>query len=232
MSGSTFSTHFGDSAGPERQGSARSLVQDADAIRRVLNEDIRLRDSREETGVVGGPVLVGLCGLPGTGKSYFAGRLLHKIPLVVLETDRLRKVLVAKPKYTRSEHARVFNVCHQLIEEYLSQGRRVLFDATNLTENARKPMCQIAARQGCSLVLVGFTAPWDLVKRRLDRRVPGQDRGDFSDATWQIHCRMRPYEEAIQQPHIMVDTSQDVSWALDQVVDRVSNESSGGDRAA
>jgi predicted kinase len=143
--------------------------------------------------------------------------------MVVLETDRLRKVLVPKPKYTRGEHSRVFKVCHLLIEEYLSQGRRVMFDATNLTENAREPLYQIAGTLRCPLVLLGFTAPRELVKRRLVQRVPGQHQGDFSDATWQIHCRMRPFEEAIARPHIMVDTSQDISPALDHVVGMISN---------
>lgn len=221
MSGSASSTRSGGLPGTEKPNSPDRLVQDAGTLRRVLSNDRGLRDSPGETGPVRRPVLVVLCGLPGTGKSYFATGLLKRIPLVVLETDRLRKALVPKPKYTRGEHARVFDVCHLLIEEYLTQARRVLFDATNLTENARKPLYQIAARLGCPLVLVGFTAPPDLVKQRLTRRVPGRDRDGFSDATWQIHCRMRPFEEPIQRPHIMVDTSQDISAALDQVVAEV-----------
>ena len=35
-----------------------------------------------------------MCGLPGTGKSYFAAKLTEQVPFLILETDRLRKVLV------------------------------------------------------------------------------------------------------------------------------------------
>ena len=222
MSGSACSTRSGQPAGTGKQSPAANLEQDAGAVRRVLVQDPGFLGSKWETGAARGPVLVGLCGLPGTGKSHFARELLKRAPLVVLESDRLRKVLVLKPKYTRGEHARVFNVCHLLIEEYLAQGRRVLFDATNLTENAREPLYRITARLGCPLVLVGFTAPQDLVRQRLAQRVPGRNHVEFSDATWQIHCRMRPFEEAIGRPHIMVDTSQDISVSLDQVVEMVS----------
>ncbi|PKB78552.1 MAG: hypothetical protein BZY88_17845 [SAR202 cluster bacterium Io17-Chloro-G9] len=223
MSGSGSSARSGGPVRSLEQNSAPRLLQDALTLRQVLTKDIRFPDPRGGKGAFGGPVLVALCGLPGTGKSHFARELLKKVALVVLETDRLRKVLVPKPKYTRGEHARVFRVCHLLIEEYLTQGQRVLFDATNLTEQARGPLYQIADRLGCSLALVGFTAPRDLVKQRLSQRVPGRNHGDFSDATWQIHCRMRPFEEAIQRPHIMVDTSQDISQALDQVLAMISN---------
>ena len=165
--------------------------------------------------------MIALCGLPGTGKSYFAGELLKRLDLVVLETDRLRKALVTSPKYTRGEHARVFSVCHLLIEEYLTLGYRVLFDATNLTEQARTPLYQIAGRLNCPLFLVGLTAPGHLVRQRLDRRATGRNQGDYSDATWRIHRRMAPFEEPIARPHVMVDSSRDIGPFLDRVVEVV-----------
>ena len=232
MNRSAFPTPPSGRPGTKEHGSGGRLAQDADTLRRVLNEEIVSPGSQGETGAFESPVLVALCGLPGTGKSHFARELLKRLDLVVLETDRLRKVLVPKPKYTRGEHARVFGVCHLLIEEFLTQGWRVLFDATNLTEKAREPLYQIAARLGCPLVLAGFTAPLQLVKQRLSHRVPGQDHGDFSDATWQIHCRMRPFEEPIQRRHLMVDSSQDITPALDQVVSMVTNPTPAGDQLA
>ena len=201
-----------------RQPAAPSQIdRDAAVIRRLLNEDLASRTGQD--GVqTGGAALIALCGLPGTGKSYFAGELLKRLNLVVLETDRLRKALVTLPKYTRGEHARVFSVCHLLIEEYLTLGYRVLFDATNLTEQARTPLYQIADRLDRPLFLVGLTAPSRLVKHRLGRRIPGRNQGDYSDATWQIHRRMAPFEEPIARQHVMVDSSRDIRPLLDRVV--------------
>ena len=202
-----------------RQPAAPSPIdRDAVVIRRVLDRDLATQTGRGGVEVGGGAALIALCGLPGTGKSYFAGELLKRLDLVVLETDRLRKALVTKPKYTPGEHSRVFSVCHLLIEEYLTLGYRVLFDATNLTEQARTPLYRIADRLSCPLFLVGLTAPGHLVRQRLDRRAAGQNQGDYSDATWRIHRRMAPFEEPIARPHVMVDSSRDIKPSVDRVL--------------
>lgn len=167
--------------------------------------------------VPGPPILVALSGLPGTGKSHFASELSKNIPFLVFESDRVRKLLVAKPRYSRGEHARVFSVCHLLIEEYLARGCRVLFDATNLTEAFRQPLYEICQRVGVPLVLVKFSAPRQVVRERLEHRSEGLDPATYSDASWLIYCRMAPYEEPIEGRHITVDTSQDIQPAVEEV---------------
>ncbi len=161
--------------------------------------------------------MVALCGLPGTGKSYFASRLTELMPLVVLGSDRLRKLLVQEPRYTPEEHSRVFNTCHQLIEDLLKQGRRVLFDATNLTEAFRQPLYRICDRRSAPLILVRFTAPRKIIRRRLAEREKGLNPGDYSDADWLVYCRLSPHEEPVGRRHFNVDSSQDVSPVLESV---------------
>ena len=198
-------------------GQEHRLAQDAAFLRSVLDQgggDQKFR----------GPVLVAFCGLPGTGKSHFARELVKRIPMLVLETDRLRKILVAKPKYTPGEHRRVFRVCYFLIDEYLGNGKRVLLDATNLTEDFRQPLYYIAEKWEARLVLVGFTAPQSVVRKRLTARAMGRDSLGYSDATWRIHSRMRPFEEPIQRDHLLVDSSKDITGALDRVVAQISSE--------
>jgi hypothetical protein len=163
------------------------------------------------------PILVALSGLPGTGKSYFARGLTQRVPFLVLESDRLRKALVPQPKYSPEEHSRVFAACHLLIEEYLAQGRRVLFDATNLTESFRRPLYLITDRLGVSLVLVRLTAPRKTVRRRLADRAGGLNAADNSDADWLVYCRLSPYEEPIQRRHFDVDSSGDISPVIEEI---------------
>ena len=160
MRGILVSNNYGSIATQER------LLQDAAFLRQALE-----RDCGHDPGETPGhPILVALSGLPGTGKSYFAGELTKLVPLLVLESDRVRKLLVPKPKYTQGEHSRVFDVCHLLIEEYLSQGCRLLFDATNLTEYFRRPLYRICDRLSVPLVLVRFTASRETVRHRLEDR--------------------------------------------------------------
>ena len=161
--------------------------------------------------------LVALSGLPGTGKSHFARELTKQLTFLVLESDRIRKLLVTKPQYTREEHTRVFAVCHLLIEDYLGQGRRVLFDATNLTEAFRRPLDLICQRLSVPLYLVWLTASQDIVKARLTERAAGLHEAEYSDAGWSIYCRLAPYEEPIEGSHFTVDSSGDIAPALGEV---------------
>ena len=174
--------------------------------------------NQTQLGPSGQPCLIALSGLPGTGKSHFAKELGKRLPLLVLESDRLRKVLAPNPKYTRGESSRLFAACHLLIEEYLIQDRLVLLDATNLTENFRQPLYDIAGRVSARLILVRLTAPRDVVHRRLSDRGAGMHPSDYSDAGWLIYSRMHPHEEAIARQHLNVDSSADISQALDEVV--------------
>ena len=93
------------------------------------------------------PSLVVLCGLPGTGKSHFARELATRAPFVWLSSDRTRKLLVARPIYSRREHRRVFAAMHVLTRGYLRDGHSVVFDATNLNEGVRAPL--YAVGRGC-----------------------------------------------------------------------------------
>src|SRR5947207_952910 len=77
----------------------------------VRRDVVRLRETLGELPAAAGePALVTLTGLPGTGKSFFAARLREALGgrAVVLESDALRKALVARPTYSLPESARLF----------------------------------------------------------------------------------------------------------------------------
>ena len=116
------------------------------------------------------PLLVAMCGLPGTGKSYFAAKLTEQVPFLILETDRLRKVLIEHPKYTPGEHRRVFRSCYQLIQYYLINGYSVLFDATNLNEEFRTYLYDLAEATTAPLAGIHATPPTRPARRRLHHR--------------------------------------------------------------
>lgn len=171
------------------------------------------------------PHLVLLSGLPGTGKSHFARELSLKLPFVIVGSDRMRKALVPRPKYNRSEHARVFEACHGLIEQLLQEGYRVIFDATNLTDGFRDTVYRIAERNSVPLTILWFTAPREVIRQRMDDRGSGRRSDSHSDADWQVYCRLRPGEEPIGRSHIEVDSSRNIAPALEEVLRRVEASS-------
>jgi hypothetical protein len=159
-----------------------------------------------------------ISGLPGTGKSYLSQKLAERIPFVILETDALRKMIVRYPRYTAGESYRLFRACHRLIEELLRQGKRVIFDATNLEERHRERLYHIADQLGAKLVIVQVEAPPGLVRQRLAERALGVHPGVRSEADWSVYERMRPTVQKIRRNHFVVDTSEDITPIIDKIV--------------
>ena len=190
------------------------MNNDVGTLRRVLDQDLAIAQPHMPEQ----PLLVAMCGLPGTGKSYFAAKLTEQLPFLVLETDRLRKVLVEHPKYTTAEHRRVFRSCYYLIEYYLANGYSVLFDATNLNEEFRTHLYDISESTGAPLAVVHATAPLNTVRRRLKQRKADRHANTYSDAGWLIYTRLAPVEEPVQREHYALDTSKNIAPVLDQVV--------------
>jgi hypothetical protein len=164
------------------------------------------------------PVLVVVVGLPGTGKSYFSRRLVEQVPMLILETDTLRRVLFPEPSYSASESARLFRACHLLIRNLLKKGIPLVFDATNLVEAHREHIYHIADQLGVKLVLVSIEAPPEVVYERLKRRVEGADPQDHSTADWTVYRRMQSSVDPIRRRHFVVDSSRDISPAIAKVV--------------
>ena len=189
------------------------LARDVAILRRVIAEQRKERGDCTDTG----PFLLMLGGLPGTGKSYFADQFCQRLPSLVVSSDRMRKSLVGKPQYDREEHIRVFASCHRLLEELLEEGRRVIFDATNLTDGFRQRAYDIAEGMGVPWVIVWCTAPLKVIRRRLAAREAGRTDDYLSDATWEVYCRLQPGTEAVKRPHLTVDSSRDITPQLDGV---------------
>ena len=160
------------------------------------------------------PSLVILCGLPGTGKSHFARELAHRAPFVWLSSDRTRKLLVDRPSYSRREHRRVFSAMHVLTKGYLRDGYSVVFDATNLNENVRRPLYESADEAGVEPLIIRFTAPSELVRSRLSDRAEGIGEASQSDATWDIYSRMAVADQPVPRPHLLVGGPEDTEAVL------------------
>lgn len=164
------------------------------------------------------PSLVILCGLPGTGKSHFARELARRAPFVWLNSDRTRKLLVDTPSYSRREHRRVFSAMHVLTRGYLRDGYSVVFDATNLNENVRRPLYESASAVGVEPLIIRFTAPAELVHRRLKDRADGVAEATQSDATWEVYSRMAVADQPVPRPHLLVAGPEDVEAVLQETL--------------
>ena len=164
---------------------------------------------------------IAVSGLPGTGKSYLCNKLAEKVPFIILESDALRKTLFPSPTYSTQESSHLFQACHLLIERMLKKGISVVLDATNLSERYRKYLYSIADRLNAKLILVRVEAPPQVVQERLMSRRNGADSEGKSDADWTVYRGMKPTVQTIRRKHYIVDTSRDITTALNKIVKEI-----------
>ena len=165
------------------------------------------------------PAFIVVSGLPGTGKSYFCRQLAQRLPVIILESDALRKALFSPPSYSSQESSHLFQVCHLLIHRLLKQGISLILDATNLSEGHRERLYAIADHLDVKLVLVRVEAPPEVVYDRLKARQ--EDSETKSDADWTVYRRMKPSVQKIGRNHYAVDTSRDITPVLDKIIREV-----------
>src|SRR5215218_2622702 len=95
--------------------------------------------------------LVVLVGPSGSGKSTFARR--HFLPTEVLSSDHCR-ALVRDDETDQAATADAFEVLHFIAGKRLAAGRLTVIDATNVQEESRKPLLDLARRYHCLPVAV------------------------------------------------------------------------------
>lgn len=170
------------------------------------------------------PTLIVMVGPPGTGKSYLVRLLAERVAVKVIETDEIRHRLSPHPSYTAAENRKVFHIAHRRIDRLLRQGKNVIFDATNIYEYGRRTLYRMAESDGAHLLIVRTVAPDEVVEERLRRRIERLNPEDRSEAGWEVYLRMKAEFEEISRPHMVVDTSEPLEPALEEIVKFVQGE--------
>lgn len=163
-----------------------------------------------------------MSGLAGTGKSFFCHMLAERPPFLIPGSATLRKILFAVPRYDEHDNKRLFSACHVLIEDLLSKGTLVIFDATNLLEHHRGYLYRAARRSKARLILVWAEAPPEVVQQRPVAREKSAIPQHHSEAGWDVYSRMRPRTEKICRNHLVFDTSQHITAAVDKIAQATS----------
>src|SRR5256885_13740543 len=111
--------------------------------------------------------LVVLVGPTGSGKSTFARK--HFKPTEVLSSDFCRG-LVSDDENSLDATTDAFAVLHHVASVRLARGLLTVVDATNVQEEARRPLVQLAREHDVLPVAVGLKLPEDVGPGRKRRR--------------------------------------------------------------
>ncbi len=117
--------------------------------------------------------MVVLIGASGSGKSTFAKQ--HFLPTEILSSDTFR-AMIADDEADQSASAGAFALLHLALNERLSRHRLTVIDATNVRQEARKPLMEIAYRHHATAVAIVLDVPIKECHARNQSR-PGRNFG-------------------------------------------------------
>lgn len=156
------------------------------ALRHVVHALSRLEPARER------PALIGVGGLPGTGKSTLARAIAEPLDFEVIRTDVVRKQQLGAPDYSDAGRTRVYTHTFEQAATLLARGGRVVIDGSFERRDWRDGLDALGLRFGLQPLLLLCDAPAEVVEARLRARVD-----DASDADVQVYRRAREVWEAV-----------------------------------
>ena len=148
-------------------------------------------------------------GLPGTGKTFVARSIAHKLGAFHLRTDVIRKELFSTPIYSENEKEVVYKEFFRRATEVLERESSVVLDATFAKRIYRDGAEKVAKQAGAKLVLLETMCPENIVRERLASRMH-----DESDATFTQYLAQKDVFESLIKPHCSIDTSKKLDAQL------------------
>lgn len=152
--------------------------------------------------------LVVLIGASGSGKSTFARR--HFTPTEVISSDFCRG-LVADDENDQSASRDAFDVLHYIAGKRLAAGRRTVVDATNVQQDARRQLIELARKHDVLPIAIVLDVPEQVCAERNATR---SDRADMPRRVIQRHTRelrrsLRHLErEGFRKVHVLRGTAE------------------------
>lgn len=107
-------------------------------------------------------------GISGSGKSTWANKFSEENDIPIVSSDAIREEL--GDINDQSQNKKVFQIFHSRVARHLDEGKSVIADATNYSEQAREPFFDIAKQKGVDIEWQYFNTPLKLCISRNNKR--------------------------------------------------------------
>jgi predicted kinase len=139
--------------------------------------------------------LILVCGLPGSGKSFFAQKLSIKTDALYLNSDILRKELFPTNRtYSEKEKQEVYDTLLERASHAIKTNKSVVVDATFYKNSLRIPFYTLAKQLNCPLTLFKIEADETLIRERTSKTRPD------SEADFNVYLKLKNSFEPIEIP--------------------------------
>lgn len=141
-----------------------------------------------------------MCGLPFSGKSTLARALASRFGWNHLELDQFhteRGVGTAGTPISRQQWTAAYREAFQRLDQLLTAGNTVIYDATNFRRVQREQVRRIAARHGARASVIHVAVPEAVTRRRLLANRLTRHRLDVRDEDFaEVAMRFQPPTDA------------------------------------
>ena len=186
------------------------------------------RDAQEYSAMArrqatsGRPVLVVMCGLSGSGKTWLSERLMAALPAIRVRSDIERKRLfgidetagsgsgIGTGIYSPEASAETYGRLFTLADGLLKARHHVILDAAFLRKQQRESARDVATAAGCEAVLVYAEAPLGVLRSRIEKRATRKDEASEADLAVLEHQLGTAGDPLAEDADLVVDTSGDV----------------------
>jgi predicted kinase len=149
------------------------------------------------------PILYILTGLPYAGKTTLRNELVKRFKMRVISIDEINDEWgVIAEQITQKDWDKVYTEAYKRLKEYLSQGKKVVFDGASLLFRERETQRQIAESIGAAYKLIYVDTPQEEIKERWMKNQQTKDRGHVPEKLFEAALTM--WEEPRAEEHPLI----------------------------
>jgi predicted kinase len=147
-------------------------------------------------------MIVVVCGLPGSGKSYFAEAFAQRISAVYLNSDRIRREIGRQGMYSVSDKLITYRLMAERALESTNAYSDVVVDGTFYTKAMVDIFTKIA-NDSRQVFFINVVADEALIRSRLNK--PRQD----SEADFDVYLKIKEQFQDLEVPHLTLRSTND-----------------------
>ncbi len=172
--------------------------------------------------------LILITGLPGTGKSFLARKLLKEFNPrpILLSTDIIRKQLFnisehryvpfGQDIYTEKSREYVYNILLSFAAILIQQSQSIILDGTFYSSSQREPLFSLCERTNTQLIIIKTTCKEETIKKRMVNRL--NQEFETSDADFKVYLELKKRFEPFKLNYLSIDTEKDIETNVKEVM--------------
>jgi len=130
-----------------------------------------------------------MCGLPGSGKSFWAKRLAKEMGAELISSDKLRQEMfgtlrldLAGDKVVMKQRGEAYIKLYELASEKVKKGKKVVIDATNLKSERKKGIEMLKRVTDRIVMVVVKSSKTSMRKRMKNKRGQANEKETYFQA--------------------------------------------------